>query len=637
METLWRIAAFILNNLVTLGVIFSTLIVFSFLMRRLIREKQLNRKLFKLQSIMRQSRNQVKWYRLIRQGTLALAPIFLLSVYMITLMPSRITYTSHLKPVSDGADLTSIYQAYHHKNRTSTLDIMPTERSADAPMMQESTGGDVEVAAVNTPKHTLHVANENERLYVLNNQTLQVIDLQEDNRRMIMQWPLPLTTSEMPLDPEHLFATESHLVVIGTVGNGSILVLVYDRADHYNLIHRTILHGELNQAVSKTGHLHILLTTSLPNPSELFSIDDYLPKFTHNNHTNHIAYTDIHYVEDTKPSGFIVHYHFDLSAGTLHPEALFTDVEAIRQSTYDAFYLAIPSKRFSESTEVFVVSNPIIEHRTALVRIPLRPTLNLDKETQMISGYPVALDIYEEQLALLTRPAPLAEGGRLNLFTHQLNRLSSHVLTDDFAAVYRFTENACTYVHAEQDASLQHAIHWQNGALELEEVPHSHTLGPTTSIEIDTGMALLVSIVSGENRRNPDGLALSLHQYAASCHDTKVGEYVARFSDFGILSTPIISASNTLMYDDINGFITVPFDTYETWPVPRNMPGLLLFEAKADTFNFLQVIRHEHETASSSTYRALNHETWLITVSRNYVQIWDKEDALSLEAVIPLP
>lgn len=636
MDTFWRMVAFIVNNSVTLLVIFSTCLLFGLLLRKLIRENALNRRLFRLQDIMRQSRNRLKLPRFFKQGVLAAVPVIVLGVYMVTLVPSRPTYTSHLTPIHTLTDLTSIYQAYHQKNRVGTLDMLPTERATDAPMMQESERVDIGIASVPTRSHTLHVATEDQRLYVLNNQVLQVIDLHPDSRGVMMQWPLPLTAQEEPFEPAHLFVDAGHLVVVGTIDQSNTMVLTYDRQDQYNLIHRTVMQGTLREAVWKHNNLHILLTTDLPDASTSFSMDDHLPVFTHDGKTRTLAYTDIYYVEDSEPNGFIVHYHLDLNSKVLHPEAFFTDVHARTLAAEDAFYLAIPSKRFSESTELFVVSNPINAFRTALIRLPFTPVPRANAQTRMITGYPLALDTHQNDLALLTRPSPTAPGATLEILTLDLASKASHTLGDSFAPVYRFAENTCTYVHEETAADVHHAIHWQTGSVLLTDAPHRQTLTPTTSIILSANRALLVSVVSTEARQRPDGLAFSLHREASSCTQTEVGQYVARFNDFGILSTPVMHHPESLLYDDASGLLLIPFDTYETWPAPRHMPGMMLFIVEEDDLAFHHLIRHVGETSSGSAYRALLHDTTLITVSRNQVYIWDKEDWVFPVAVIEL-
>ncbi len=434
MDTFLIFLEFLLNNALIVTVMTLATFLTFYLIHRAYKELRINYKLRRFQNHLRNLTTKPNQKRIAVISLRVFAPVVIVFLILqVTLMPSP-EYDYHMTQLDSAQDIESIHEYYHQK-----FSMQISLRSAAQEVGSTTLAEDSIQISAEPMMDTLK--SDGEFIYYLHENGLTVITPEDSTNPVNHKITEPFIDI-LDFSPKALYVEGSNIVVIGTGSQNNVSMLedldddndintyivIFEKNETFTLENTYIVNGEFLDAHKHDANLLVTTEHSIIVDEGL---DYSLPEVENNGLVHKTVYSDIYYIEGTKPEVFISILQIDLDNKTTNQKVIYSDSEnRILFSEGDIFFVS-ESLLFYEATEMFIMSEPIARVRTAITKFSIdNGELSYDI-TKLINGTSldnVSIDVTLNEIRLIT--IDHSSNTKHHLYVLDLYLETKHVIYD---------------------------------------------------------------------------------------------------------------------------------------------------------------------------------------------------------------
>ncbi len=404
---------FIYNNIVTFGIIVTSLTLVTITLRLVYLEYRFNQKL-SVKKIFFGERRTFKVRRFTARRIFALVlAVLLISLILVQAYGNPISYQTNTVSVNSQSDVEEIYESFYEKFFSN-----PFDSNLETPLDDDIAFKDVQSETfdgldftVDTPRY----------VYVLNRVGIQTLVIDDQGASYQGSTVLDNPACEIErVEPHGMTLIDDKLVVVGVKSYGQCvsspapyslrdtetIVYVYDTAGPLMLEETYTVRGYLTDMSVQGGALLLSTNTWVPFATDNFDINDYLPYVIENNRQRETLLQNIPYIEGSTPNAFVTLAKIDINTTIIDSESVLTDYQNEVYFRDDAVIVMVDRFNFNQASDVFEFRDPIDSIDTSIIQLNHFDDDIYYFRTQVVPGERVtndALFFVEEGVKVFTR------------------------------------------------------------------------------------------------------------------------------------------------------------------------------------------------------------------------------------------
>ncbi|MFW6319827.1 MAG: beta-propeller domain-containing protein, partial [Bacillota bacterium] len=441
--------------------------------------------------------------------------------------------------------------------------------------------------------------------------------------------------------PTGMFVDDKYLVVVLNVYDMNIQndnftesdqntethVYVFDKHDDFKLDNNYVIDGAIKEVSKNNQRLMLITEHAIPFSKEELNVDNYLPTYFINGIANKSSYNDIRYIQGTNPKVFLTTSTINLETNHIDQEILLTDNQHHIYMTQNAVYFSILSHDFVETSETFVLSEPVEKTYTSLTQINFERDVVRYHTTNMLEGKIAdanSIHAYDNQLCIGTiEKSNDIYINRVYILDDSLQVLAKTSINNENNSMMdsiRFI-NHHAYI-AYQDSSLPFTV------IDLDNLDKDsvETIEFSSYLhKINNNYALGIGYDDNGNNGIVDSVNISLYNISNLDSIYIVDSETILFSDYGLTVSDALM-NKTMIYNSNQRVLIYPINMF-TRINNSTQQGVLLFDIDfTDGIEYKAFLTHENEIVSFNNYRSVFHGEYLYTISNDYVSVSHVDD-----------
>lgn len=624
---------FILNNLFKVSVILIGTVLAVYFLQKVYREMRLNRKLRSFQRTLRLMPKNQRRKRIFTLGSMVIIPLLMVIIFFQITRNPQIDYEHHITRVESSSDVQMIHDNYQQKF-SMLISLRPTTYD-----FSSDYSDDAELT-ISTNELLPTTQTDDQYMYIFNHNQLTIFDTTNEINPIYKT--IETVFNQIPYySPAGMFVDDKYLVVVLNVydmriQNGNFTesdqntethVYVFDKHDDFKLENNYVIDGAIKDVNKNNQRLMLVTEHAIPFSKEDLNVDNYLPTYFINGVATKSLYEDVRYIQGTNPKVFLTTSTLNLETNHIDQEILLTDDQHHIYMTQNAVYFSILSHEFVETSETFVLSEPVEKTYTSLTQINFERDVVRYHTTSMLEGKIAdASSIYEynNQLCIGTvEKNNSIYKNRLYILDDSLQVLTKMSVNNEENSMMesiRFI-NHHAYI-AYQDSSLPLAI------IDLDhlDVESFETIEFSSYLhKINNNYALGI----GYNDNGNDGIVDSVNIILYNINDLDSiyieDAEIISFSDYGLTVSDALM-NKTMVYNSEQNILMYPINMF-TRINNFTQQGVLLFDVDfTDGIEYKTFLTHENDIVSFNNYRSVFHGDYLYTISNDYVSVSHVDD-----------
>ncbi len=435
------------------------------------------------------------------------------------------------------------------------------------------------------------------------------------------------------------------------VGSSNIKVLVYDKANDFELQDEYVVSGNLIGTRKIDNDLYLVTNSYIPFYDEELNIDDYLSKYAINGVDTIASYEDIVYVEGSSPNSFTSFYGIDLDTTNVDMETVLGDSGYNLYVSNENMYLVGAIYYFWPMVDFVDVEDPVYETETAIMKIAIGDGEVEYSTTGMVKGYTLnqfSMDEYNGYLRIATTTGWFGDNvnNRLYILDENLNQVAvlenlgkpgetikSTRFVGDYAYLVTFEQTDPFYVINLSDP----------GAPSVE----GELLIPGFSTYLQPlNEDFMLGIGFGDNSGGTQGLKISIYDISDKANPVVFDEVIFDYSEVGWGYSSVTYNHKDLLVSLDKGIIALPFSTYtydENSFTYSYSSGILVYNLDlVNGFSFNGFVSHGLDSTIEDyaydvyVYKSKFIDDYFYTISNKYIKVSTIEDTETILASIDL-
>lgn len=641
---------FILFNFLTLSIIAVSTVLFIYFAQKVYRELRFNKRLKLFQAMRRGVPLKMRSKRIAVSMVMVALPVVILVSFLQVSIPPSLQYDHYRTNITSANDMMQIYE--HHMARTEAFDgasITEAERMPLLPISHQSAHHPAREDAM--PRQQLDVVKVDQNfLYVLNTDRLSIIDIKadmwdQDNEASVHKTIHFNGNDTERFEPVEFYLEDNLVIVVGKIveppnigmtsfesssrQGDAALVKVFDANQNFERVETYRINGDLDTTI-KNGR-RVLLTLKQPiDFHETSELNDLLPRVINSSQTFASDYDDLIYIEGTKPNGLLTFVSIDVVNGDVDKSVFFGDLRSVVHTAGSSIYIVANSHRFKDSTDMFVVPEPILETRTAVTRLSHNSSGIHYRATEMAPGTLWQSNAIHEHAGRFRIITQIVNGDeiayRLNIFDNRmvLKRSISDIAqasaTLEFVRFYQ----QFVYVGSSDDDTPLHVV----DTADLDNIditPHEPMNGFSTILHhISDDKIIGIGFFNAPNSRAIGGITLSMYDASDKDYPTVVATETIAFKSHE--TSDLIDSPKAYYYCHVYNRIIIPINAARWNHDQVNPARLEIYEVMDDSFRHDYTLMHAFDTRQYNRYRGVVIEDTFYSVSTGYVRIAGMED-----------
>lgn len=624
---------FILNNLFKVSVILLGTVLAVYFLQKVYREMRLNRKLRSFQRTLRLMPKKQRRRRIFTLGSMVIFPLLLVIIFFQLTRNPQIDYEHHITRVDSSDDVQMIHDNYQQKF-SMLISLRPTTYDFSS---NYSTGTEL---AINTDELLPTTQTDDQYLYIFNHNKLTIFDTENDADPI--HKTIESIFNQIPYySPADMFVDDNYLVVVLNVydmriQNGSFTaseqntethVYVFDKHDNFKLENNYVIDGTFQKVEKYNQRLMLVTEHLIPFSKEDLNVDNYLPTYFVNGVATNTSYDDVRYIQGTDPKAFLTTSTINLETSHIDQEILLTNDQHHIYMTHGSVYFSILSHDFVETSETFVLSEPVEKTYTSLTQINFERDAVTYHTTSMLEGKLVdsnSIYAYEGNLCIGTVEKTDNQNiNRVYILDDSLQILSTMDMTNEensMMSSIRFI-NKHAYV-AYEDSSLPFSVI----DLDKSQVRTTEIIEFSSYLQtINNNYALGIGYEDSQNDGIVDGVNIIL--YNITNRDSIYIEDIETvlFNDYRFTVSEALR-NKEMLYDSDKNMLMYPMNIYNRISNVATQ-GVLLFDIDVnDGIEYITLLSHDNESDSFNNYRSVFHGNYLYTISNDYISVSHVDD-----------
>ncbi len=567
MNTIAELLEFLINNFWKLSVLFAALLLSAVFLVKLVKETRFNVKLRKFQGVRRTPLSSVKHGRTAYLGTLVLIPLVFMVAFVNVARVPHLRSPDNILRIDDYEKLMDVYENYHRNFSGGHVRFYDIDSIPFAEEWVEDSEAPLSVTFRNVDTLVLR----EERLYVLDDNAFRVFDHAGETLLEKVKFTFESDGANRRFASIGLFVYGESVIIAShefEAGEATMLggrpftaehhqakrvhLQVFDMNDRHTLSDYYIIDGHLKAFDVQDGHIILTVHETVELGEDMTWEEDF-PAVVLNDEEQPKNYEDIMYVVGTNPTGFTSILNIDLaSPGDIRHFIVLGDGRQRVLMLDKALVLLSKSRDFSNTSELFSVSDPVAALRTGVSVFALQEGVN-HVRTFMVEGWLSsfnAADFHEDTLRLMTTDKH--QKHRLHRIDTELE-VQTDVLPSSIVAVESVHYDANRlYVSARSKGQPLHIIDIDDdGALHVRLDEGHIGLSPYTFAL--RGSRLLSLDFSTTAQNEIEGLDLQLYRSTEDGLE-KLGRSIS-FTASGSFMMPIYSHAKALSYSSDNDML----------------------------------------------------------------------------------
>ncbi len=624
---------FILNNLFKVSVILIGTFLAVYFLQKVYREMQLNRKLRSFQRTLRLMPKNQRRKRIIALGSMVIIPLLMVIFFFQITRSPQIDYEHHITRVDNSADVQMIHDNYQQKF-SMAISLRPTTYD-----FSSDYSDDAELT-ISTNELLPTTQVDDQYMYIFNHNQLTIFDT--NNEIDPIYKTIDMVFNQIPYySPAGMFVDDKYLVVVLNVYDMNIQndnftesdqntethVYVFDKHDDFKLDNNYVIDGAIKEVSKNNQRLMLITEHAIPFSKEELNVDNYLPTYFINGIANKSSYNDIRYIQGTNPKVFLTTSTINLETNHIDQEILLTDNQHHIYMTQNAVYFSILSHDFVETSETFVLSEPVEKTYTSLTQINFERDVVRYHTTNMLEGKIAdanSIHAYDNQLCIGTiEKSNDIYINRVYILDDSLQVLAKTSINNENNSMMdsiRFI-NHHAYI-AYQDSSLPFTV------IDLDNLDKDsvETIEFSSYLhKINNNYALGIGYDDNGNDGIVDSVNISLYNISNLDSIYIVDSETILFSDYGLTVSDALM-NKTMIYNSNQRVLIYPINMF-TRINNSTQQGVLLFDIDfTDGIEYKAFLTHENEIVSFNNYRSVFHGEYLYTISNDYVSVSHVDD-----------
>lgn len=366
---------FLYNNLLTITIVTTSILLFVIVFRHVYKEYQWNKKLFKKKTLLRNIERFKFKHRSKKMVTVTL-PLILLSLYVGAHYINIPVYDNHTMRLQDEQAVSDIYQNFNGKFYSAPIN---TDQSPTVMSFNRSSSIDSQVLINNID----FVSSTDNNIFVINQYGLDVYQLLTGEVDHLDTITFDFVDNECfsAYQPEGVIVFQDKVIVVHTYISDHCsermtalhhrkhltTINVYENNQGFPLIDTYEVTGLLNGLYfDETGYMHLSVKQYIPFEEPQVDIKQYIPSISNNDSLLQSSLSDIHYIEGVNPSSFSSVVGINLHNGNKSIETILTDFNHVVRLVENKAILAADSFEFATASVMFEMKDPIQNANAAI-------------------------------------------------------------------------------------------------------------------------------------------------------------------------------------------------------------------------------------------------------------------------------
>ncbi len=518
---------FLINNLIIVSTITIAVILTFYLAHRAYKEFKINYKLRKFQQRLRNLSTKQKQKRAMLVSLRVFAPVFIVLLVLQVTMTSPINYESHMTQLKKSEDIEMIHSYYNQKFSTQ----VSLRSSAQSATTESDVLDTIQLTMGETLSET--IKTDGEYIYYLHEQGLTVIVPENSNNPISSNITEPFENI-IDFEPITIMIDDAQVIVIGNgrpntmsifdeldeeVDEINTYVLIFDKSSSLTFTESYAINGTYQDGHHYEENLYVITKHDVDfdgNPQY------QLPSVEKNGFVSKITYSDMYYIEGTRPEVFTSILHIDMASNAISQKAMLSDLDTETLFVGNDVYFISESLLFYEATEMFTMSDPVAKVRTAVTRFSTLSSGIEYYKTRIIDGtFDGNMMVNENQTELMILTHNMSKSS-YNLHTLSLDL--NHVITSSELNFGGYSVKTLmkqeNHLYFVTDESLQnfYVLNLANEDAELLHVSQSYNI-PTTLAAFKDGLFIGIKYTNIATENGPvDGLRISLFDISNPYH-----------------------------------------------------------------------------------------------------------------------
>lgn len=619
---------FILNNLFKVSVILLGAVLAFYFLQKVYREMRLNRKLRSFQRTLRLMPKKQRRKRIFTLGSMVVFPLLLVVVFFQIIRSPQINYEHHITRVEDSQDVQMIYNNYQQKF-SMLISLRPTTYDFSDDYSTEK------ALTISDEESLPTIQTDEQYLYMFNNKKLTIFDT--ENEQDPVYKSIESVFNQIPYySPSGMFVDENYLIVVLNVYDVRIEednfdasnqkvethVYVFDKTDDFKLENNYVIDGAFKEVQKNNQRLMLVTEHDIPFDQDNLNVDNYLPSYFINGILTRTTYDDIRYIQGTNPKVFLTTSTINLETNHINQEILLTDNYYHIYMTKNAVYFSILSHEFVETSDTFVIPEPVEKTYTSLTQINFERDAVTYQTTSMLKGKIV------DRNSIYASDSKIHIGTVENINDIFKNRI--YVLDESLQIINTINVNSEVNSRMESIHFInQHAfISYKDSGLPLMMINLDNLeLNATEMIEfpsylqrVNDDYALGINHEDSNSDGIVDGVNIILYSIVKQNELSIKDIETILFSDYNFTINEALKNKN-MIFDNNQNILIYPMNML-TRLSNLTTQGVLLFDIDfTDGIEYIRLITHENEDDGFNNYQSVFHGEYLYTVSANYVSV----------------